>query len=408
MSALPRAIASLAALAALAAGSPGWAQEGPPPGPPPAAPMLAPEQLDSLVAPIALYPDELLGQVLAASTYPLEVVEAARWLKQNAGLQGEALMDAARAQPWDPSVQALVVFPDVLDRLDQNLTWTTDLGNAYLDQQQDVMDAVQRMRREAQERGALVSNQAETVTTTTTDAGQVAIDIEPANPEVIYAPTYDPVAIWGAPYYPYPVLYYPAGPQIVFGYGFFMPRYFNDWRGWRGWGWGWNWRERAPIVNNGFFYRYRYRPDGYISHDARTSPWVHDPAHRAGVPYRSPVTANRFGAPPHAAVPAPAVGWARPAPSSRLPAVQPGQPRERIGGRDAAPLYRPPDRSPFGVQTRDRAEIDSSRGRASMYGSPALRPPPSPARVAAPAVRPSAPPVRFSPAPARAAPAPRR
>ena len=402
MSALPRAIASLAAVA-LAAGAPARAQVGPP-----AMPALAPEQLDSLVAPIALYPDGLLSQVLAASTYPLEIVEAARWLQQNQGLQGEALMEAARAQPWDPSVQALVVFPDVLRRLDGNLSWTTALGNAYLDQQQDVMDAVQRLRREAQERGALASNQAAIVTTTTTDAGQLAIDIEPAQPEVIYVPIYDPVAIWGAPYYPYPVLTYPAGPQIVFGYGCFMPRYYHDWRGWRGWGWGWNWRERAPIVNNGFFYRYRYRPDGFVSHDARFSPWVHDPGHRVGVPYRSPVTAGRFAAPPRGVAPAPAAGWARPAPASRLPEVRPGPPRERIGGRDAAPLYRPPDRSTFRVESRDRAEIDSSRGRGSMYGSPALRPAPTPARVAAPAMRPSAPPVRFTPAPARAAPAPHR
>jgi hypothetical protein len=185
-----------------------------------------------------------------------------------------------------------------------------------------------------------------------------------------------------------------------------MPRYYHDWRGWRGWGWGWNWRERSPIVNNGFFYRYRYRPDGYISHDARSSPWVHDPAHRAGVPYRSPVTTNRFGAQPRGAVSAPALGSVRSAPPSRLPEVQPGQPHERIGHRDVSPLYRPADRSAFGVGTRDRAEIDSSRGRASMYGSPAIRP--APARNAAPPARPSPPPVRFNPAPARAAPAPRR
>jgi hypothetical protein len=404
---LPRVAAILVAFATLAVGLPSRAQEAAPPAPPRGAPALAPEQLDSLVAPVALYPDELLSQVLAASTYPLEVVQAARWLKQNPGLQGEALTQAARGQPWDPSVQALVVFPDVLNRLDENLTWTTDLGNAFLDQQQDVMEAVQRMRREAQDRGALASNQAETVTTTTTDTGQPLVDIEPTDPEVLYVPTYDPAAIWGSAYYPYPVLYYPPAAVIVFSYGFVMPRYYHDWRGWRGWGWGWNWREHSPVVNNSFFYRYRYRPGGFISHDARTSPWVHDPGHRAGVPY-GPVTSSRFGAPPRSAVPAPALGGARPVPPSRLPEARPGQPHERIGSRDATPLYSPRDRSAFGVDTRDRAEIDSSRGRASMYGSRTLQPAPAPARTSAPPLRPSPPPVRLSPAPARSVPPPHR
>jgi hypothetical protein len=409
MSAFSRVTVALVTLSALAVGFPARAQEPAPPAPQQGAPALAPEQLDSLVAPIALYPDPLLSQVLVASTYPLEVVQAARWLKQNPGLQGEALAQAARDQSWDPSVQALVVFPDVLNRLDENLKWTTDLGNAFLDQQQDVMDAVQRMRKAAQDRGALANNQAETVITTTTDTGQPAIDIEPADPEVIYVPTYDPAVIWGPAYYPYPVLYYPSVPEIVFGYGLVMPRYYHDWRGWHDWGWGWNWRERTAIVNNNFFYRYQYRPGGFISHDARTSPWVHDPAHRVGVPYHSPVTANRFGAPTRSAVPAPpAFGGARPAPPSRLPEARPGQTRERIGSRDVTPLYSPRDRSAFGVDNRARAEIDSSRGRASIYNSRAIQPSRPPARLSAPPTRPSPPPIRLSPAPARSAPARQR
>jgi len=395
------------ALSAVAVGSPSRAQEPAPPAPLQGAPApaLAPEQLDSLVAPIALYPDPLLSQVLVASTYPLEIVQAARWLKQNPGLQGEALSQAARAQPWDPSVQALVVFPDVLARLDENLRWTTDLGNAFLDQQQDVMDAVQRLRREAQERGALANSQAETVTTTTVDTGQLAIDIEPADPEVIYVPSYDPAVIWGPGSYPYPELYYPTGLVIVFGYGRVMPRYYHDWRGWHDWGWRWNWRERSPLVNNNFFYRYQYRPSGFVSHDTRTSPWVHDPVHRVGVPYPSPVTANRFGAPTHTAVPAPPVfGGARPAPApSRLPEARPGQ-TERIGSRDVTPLYRPPDRSAFRVDTGARTEIDSSRGRASMYNSRTVRPSSPPARSSTPPTRPSPAPIRLSPAPAQRTP----
>ena len=400
-----RAVAAAVTLLATAIGPRSLAQEAPPPPPAGSGAPLTSEQIESLVAPIALYPDELLSQVLAASTYPLEVVQAARWLEENPGLQGQSLTDSARAQPWDPSVQALVVFPDVLNRLDENLTWTTDLGNAYLDQQQDVMDAVQRLRRAAQERGALASNQAETITTESTDSGAPAIDIEPTNPEVIYVPSYDPAAIWGDPYYPYPVLYYPPGPQIVFGFGLVMPRYYHDWQGWRGWGWGWNWRTRAPVVYNPFFYRYGYRPGGYVNSESRTSPWVHDPGHRVGVPYRAPSTVAHYGVPIRSAPGPQAPAFSRPGtapPPSRLPEARPDR-VERIGSRDATPLYNPPGRSAFAVDNRDRAEIDSSRGRGSMYGSRAFQPSASPARPTAPPPRPSAPPpVHFSPPPQRA------
>ena len=121
------------------------------------APLLSPDQLDNLVAPIALYPDPLLGQVLAASTYPLEIVEAQQWLQQNSNLQGAQLMDAAKQQNWDPSVQALVAFPDALSLLSNDIRWTTDLGNAFLAQQADVMSAVQRMRARAQANGKLAT-----------------------------------------------------------------------------------------------------------------------------------------------------------------------------------------------------------------------------------------------------------
>src|SRR5215469_10655473 len=130
---------------------PGGAPQGPP------QPILTPDQLDSLVAPIALYPDPILSQVLVASTYPLEIVEAARWLGQNSSLQGKARVDAAAKQTWDASVQALVVFPDLLKRLNQDITWTSDLGNTFLGQQEGVMEAVQRMRQRAHSNGALQS-----------------------------------------------------------------------------------------------------------------------------------------------------------------------------------------------------------------------------------------------------------
>jgi len=183
------------------------------PAPPPAQAQgqtFAPQQLDNLVAPIALYPDPLLGQVLAASTYPVELVEAQQWLQANGNLHGQELVDAAKQQNWDASVQALVAMPDVLAKLNQDIHWTTDLGNAFLAQPSDVMASVHRMRARAESNGKLQSNQQETVTTQTQN-GQQAIEIQPADPQVIYVPTYDPAYVWGAPEWGYyPPLIYPA------------------------------------------------------------------------------------------------------------------------------------------------------------------------------------------------------
>ena len=180
------------------------------PPPPPPGQALAPDQLDGLVAPIALYPDPLLSQILVASTYPLELVQAWQWLQRNPGLTGAALTQAAQQQNWDPSIQALVVFPDLVKRLNQDITWTTNLGNAFLAQQPDVMDAVQRMRLKAEQAGKLSSTSQQTVTTTN-DSGRPIIDIEPANPQMMYLPNYDPGSIWGPPlYYPYARLVLPS------------------------------------------------------------------------------------------------------------------------------------------------------------------------------------------------------
>src|ERR1022692_332649 len=148
---------------------------------------LAPQQLDNLVAPIALYPEPLLGQVLAACTYPVELVEAQQWLQANGNLHGQELTDAARQQTWDASVQAMVAMPDVLAKLNQDIRWSTDLGNAFLAQPADVMAAVQRLRARAQSNGRLQSNQQETVTTETQN-GQQAIEIQPADPQIMYVP----------------------------------------------------------------------------------------------------------------------------------------------------------------------------------------------------------------------------
>jgi hypothetical protein len=260
------------------------------------AQTFAPQQLDNLVGPVALYPDPLLGQVLAASTYPVELMEAEQWLRANPNLRGQQLMDAARAQNWDPSVQALVAMPDVLSLLTQDIRWTTDLGNAFLAQQGDVMGAVQRMRQTAQANGQLKTTPQESVTTEDQN-GQQAIEIQPANPQEIYVPEYDPYYVygWGA----YPPLYYPDG--YWFGPGIDMGFYFGGWGGWGfgglGWGWGPNWFGRGLFVNNGFFNRYGFRHSGGFAGGigGRTA-WAHDPAHRLGAVYPRGAVANRFGA----------------------------------------------------------------------------------------------------------------
>src|SRR5213076_1446311 len=145
---------------------------------PPPVEKIPPDQLDSLVAPIALYPDPLLAQTLAASTYPLEVVQLQQWMNNNKNLQGKTLADAVAKQPWDPSVQALVEFPDVVQRMAGNIQWTTDLGNAFLAQQSDVMDAVQRMRAKAQGKGTLKTTQQQKVETQTVEGGKQVIVVE--------------------------------------------------------------------------------------------------------------------------------------------------------------------------------------------------------------------------------------
>ncbi len=307
-------LALSAGLLVVALGAPafGQAPQYPAQGPPASVqqqqatqPLMPPEQLDDLVAPIALYPDPLLGQVLAASTYPLEVVEAGQWEQQNSNLHGQALMNAARQQNWDPSVQALVAFPDLLAQLTRDVRWTTDLGNAFLAQQQDVMAAVQRMRVRAQANGRLRSN-AQCTVNNRTENGRSEVVIEPANPNYIYVPEYNPEYVWGAPAWGYyPPLWY---PPVTFGFGFYPAIYlggfFPGWGvGWGGWGlgWGWDlgWGGGGLFVNAGFFSHWGFR--GYFGpayaggFSAGRVGWQHDPYHRGGVPYANRSVASRFG-----------------------------------------------------------------------------------------------------------------
>jgi hypothetical protein len=296
---ITRAIAILCSALLIAQRPYAFAQQAPPAAPPAQTNnLLTPQQLESLVAPIALYPDPILSQVLVASTYPLEIVEAGRWLAQNSSLKGQALADAAKKQTWDPSIQAMVLLPDVLKRLDQNVSWTSDLGNAFLAQQDDVMQAIQRMRRRASDSGALQTTPQQTVTTTT-ENGTNYIVIEPASPEVVYVPQYNPVAVWGPPpeYYPFPALYYPpvstgaviAASAISFGAGLAVGAIWGG--GWGGWGWNPGWGRGNIYINQNFINNNRFNRINNIGNGNR---WEHNPAHRGGVPYGNRDVANRF------------------------------------------------------------------------------------------------------------------
>src|SRR6185503_3743337 len=265
------------------------------------------EQLDSLVAPIALYPDNLLSQTLVASTYPLEIVQLQQWLERNPNLlkDQKKLADAVKKQPWDPSIQAMAALPDVVKRLSDDIQWTTDLGNAFLAQQKDVMDAIQRMRDKAKDAGALASNQQQKVETKVIESKEVIV-IEQANPQVVYVPSYNPTVVYGAPAYPYPPIYYPpstgaviAASAISFGVGMAMGA---AWGG--GWGWGAGWGGGDVDINmNNNFNRNTNISGGNrvnnISGGNRTNvgggKWQHNPSHRGGAPYGDRGTANRFG-----------------------------------------------------------------------------------------------------------------
>jgi uncharacterized membrane protein YgcG len=263
----------------------------------PAAEKLSPEQLESMVAPVALYADSLLSQVLVAATYPLEVVEAQQWLQQNGSLTGTALTDAAKKQTWDPSVQALVAFPDVIKRLNEDIRWTTDLGNAFLAQQEDVMAAIQRLRAKAKDSGKLTDTPQQKVVTENKD-GQAAIEIEPTDPQVIYVPVYNPGYFWGEgyPLYPWPGLYYPGiGLGWGWGPGIHLGFYFGGCCGWGGWGWGFGWFGGGIFVNNHFFHRYGFN-EFHGSEFHATSAWAHNPEHRGAVPYPHAVAPRYQGA----------------------------------------------------------------------------------------------------------------
>ncbi|MGY4315581.1 DUF3300 domain-containing protein [Bradyrhizobium sp. JR3.5] len=252
----------------------------------PADQLLKPEQLEALVAPIALYPDELLANVLAASTYPLEVVQADRWLKERKNLKGDALKKEVDKQAWDDSIKALTSTADVLTMMSDKLEWIKSLGDAVLAQQPDVMDAIQRLRTKAYDNKKLVTTKQQKVSVQTQENKQVVV-IEQAEPDTIYVPYYDPATVYGTwPYTEYPPYYfgYPSyigagviAAGVAFGAGWAIGRWGNYWGG------GCNWGNRNLYVNH-------YNRINNVGNN-----WQHNPAHRQGVRYNNTNVQQRFG-----------------------------------------------------------------------------------------------------------------
>lgn len=387
-------------------------------GPDEAAPKLSVAELDQMLAPIALYPDTLLAQILMASTYPLEVVQAHRWLQDtgNAALRGDQLEAALNDRDWDPSVKSLVPFPKILEMMDANLDWTERLGDAFLADQAGVMDSVQRLRQRADAAGKLRTTPQQVVETR-----ERVITIETPNPEIVYVPVYDPGVVYGTwPYPAYLPYYFPGYFNAVvlggFGYGWFGAPIFPPF-----WGWGrWDWHHhRIHIDHNG--HDHHHRPGG-------GGDWRHDPQHRHGVPYRNPETRKRFGGdrgsrdehrdsrgypPAQKGQPRPgdkhpgALPGHEPRPGDRHPGTQPGrgvkpgdrQPaiqqdrRLHAGGTGLQRQQWQPARPPTSQRVPPVAEsfgrgadvrAQANRGRESRMPEPSFRPRPTPQPRSAP------------------------
>src|SRR5262245_29510299 len=263
--------------------------------------LIPSDKLDALVAPIALYPDPLLAQTLAAATYPLEVNQLQQWMANNSYLIDQALANAVEMQPWDPSVQAMVAFPEVVKLLSDNIAWMTDLGNAFLAQQADVMDAVQRMRATAYRNGNLNTTPEQTVQTQSVEGGEQAIVIEPANPGMVYVPWYDSTVVYGDSAYAYPTLYYAspvyyrAGGALAFGAGVALGAASGG-----NWGYGCKWSNGDININNNNKYVNNSNRNKNINYGNRPSQqpaggaWQHNPQHRGGAPYADRRTANKY------------------------------------------------------------------------------------------------------------------
>lgn len=277
------------------------------------APVPTSQQLDQLLAPVALYPDTLLAQITTASTNPQEILDVDNWLQQNMNLTGADLQNAAQQQGFDPAFVALVTFPDVLNMMAQNVDDYAAIGAAFSANQALVMDSVQRLRAQAYAAGNLQSNQQQQVVTQN-QGGQQIIVVQPANPQVVYLPTYDPTVIYTRPSTGTVV----AGALLTFGAGIAIGALINN-QPWGWGGWGWNWGHRTVIVNHNtwVFHNNYYRPPHY-TYRPRPVPYNYRPGYGGNWGYRPPNY--------------------RPPYASRPPSYRPPP-----GGR---PNYRPPSNPP--------------------------------------------------------------
>ena len=345
------------------------------------------QELDQMLAPIALYPDALLSQILMASTYPLEVVEAARWSRARPGLSGDDAVRAAAGENWDPSVKSLVAFPQVLERMDENLPWTQALGDAFLDQQAQVMDTVQALRRRAEAAGNLRSDDRVRVLDS-----RSGLMLELLNPQVVYVPYYDPLVVYGSWWWPaYPPVYWRPwpgyyarpgyarafywGPPVGISAGFFFGAF--DWP-----------RRQVRVVQvNNYYYSHSVAVNRAVIANRAPGAWHHEPEHRRGMAYRSVEAQQRFGA---ASAPQGQGNRARPA--------DPRRSDERMDVRPAArPEARPEARSD-GRRPDARPAVET---RAKVQPAPVAQPAPvmkpAPVMQSAPAAQP-APAVQPAPA----------
>ena len=278
------------------------------------APPFEPEELEQIVAPIALYPDPLVVQVMMASTYPLEVIQAARLVKANPKLKDAALNEELKKYDWDDSVKSLVSFPQILDLMNEKLDWMQKLGDAFLGQRKETMDAIQRLRARAQAEGNLKSNEQQKVIVEPVEpqpgqpapAQQTIVKIEPANPQVVYVPSYNPTVVYGAwpypaypPYYPYPPGYAWGAAAISFGVGMAVGAAV-----WGGCNWGGgdvnidvnkannftnnvNRETKANQIKN-------ERASGQGGQGGNRQSWQHNPEHRKGAQYRDKGSQQKY------------------------------------------------------------------------------------------------------------------
>ena len=251
-----------------------------------------PEELDQMLAPIALYPDALLSQILMASSYPLEIVEAARWSQANPNLKGDAAVNAVADKSWDVSVKSLVAFPPVLSQLNEHLDWTQKLGDALIAQQQDVAASIQRLRAKAAEAGTLKTGKEQTVSTQT-QGSETIYAIQPTDPEVVYAPTYDPNTAYGQWSDPaYPPTSYPTGGALLrgltWGVGFAAAGAMFG-------GWNWNNSGSGSYVNVNASRATNIDRNFNSNNVGNGGRWQHQVDHRKGVAYRDNATRQQYG-----------------------------------------------------------------------------------------------------------------